>query len=359
MRCPNCNHTQKYKEGLTCSKCHYHFVLTSKVDGISDYAMKQIIQRLSSDGQFVFTKGQLFAEIARHFRSKSNNTGCFIAGLLIAAFITAILLSDKLGGWAFLLPACLIVITSLYAWLARKKIRAKRGFTITNQKITVIIDKYQTQHPLTDLMADGKAFLRPTVSEKESNIAEQTLNDAEGVHYAPEHILVVERNDMVDMLIRNHFHLQCKTAVISQSGYPAHVFSACKHFVKKQADLPIYLVHDASLYSFQLIEKLKKEPQWQFAHDRLQDLGFSRDLVTTAKGELGWMTTIANKSVVFTKEAEKMLREGMRIPLDSAPPRVLNNLLGTAVLTGAMLLLPALWNESTAGDGGTESDDFG
>ena len=48
--------------------------------------------------------------------------------------------------------------------------------------------------------------------------------------YAPERILVVERDDLVDMLIRNRFHLTAKAVVVSRTGYPERVFAACGIF---------------------------------------------------------------------------------------------------------------------------------
>ncbi|EIJ42225.1 hypothetical protein BegalDRAFT_1329 [Beggiatoa alba B18LD] len=372
MRCPNCNHSQRFKDGLTCQKCAYQFALSPKTDGISDYVMRQLIQHLSGNGQFVFTKNQLSAGLAQFLRRRYPNlVGCggcllmllFLFSFAIPAFLRPYLpaqfLVPPLQYLLILIPISFLAPIILYARLTKES--RERYTKVPNQRINQIIEKYKHKYSseLDKLITDGKAFLLPQATEKNLNLDKNTLVDAVGLHYAPERILVVERDDIVDMLIRNRFHLQSKTAVVSQSGYPTHVFAACKHFVRKQANLPVYVAHDASLFSFQLVERLRKDPRWQFAKERLQDIGFSRELVNNPSCKLGWTSPLANKETIFTKEGEEMLRQGMRIYLDAVPPNALNNILGTAVLTGAMLLLPAIWSEGHAGSDDTGGDDFG
>ena len=47
MRCPDCKHNQRYRDGTRCGKCGYQFVLRKRTDTISDYTLRQIIKRLS------------------------------------------------------------------------------------------------------------------------------------------------------------------------------------------------------------------------------------------------------------------------------------------------------------------------
>ena len=61
MRCPECKHNQKYRDGTRCGKCGYQFVLIKKKgDGLSDFALRQIIQRLSDGGQQLVWRNMSF-----------------------------------------------------------------------------------------------------------------------------------------------------------------------------------------------------------------------------------------------------------------------------------------------------------
>jgi hypothetical protein len=84
MRCPDCKHDQKYKDGARCGKCGYQFVFRKKDDRISDSSLRQIIQRLSDNGQYAFTATQLALEICRSWRGKRQLIGGVIFVMVIA-----------------------------------------------------------------------------------------------------------------------------------------------------------------------------------------------------------------------------------------------------------------------------------
>jgi len=70
MRCPDCKHQQQYKEGTRCAKCGYAFTLRKKTDGLSDYALRQIMLRLVGNEQHCFTRTQLLLKICRYWRKQ-------------------------------------------------------------------------------------------------------------------------------------------------------------------------------------------------------------------------------------------------------------------------------------------------
>ena len=84
MRCPECRHVQKYREGTRCKKCNYQFVFRKSADGISDFALRQIIQRLSDNDQQAFTATQLALAICRSWRKKMSLLIWGVLGAMIA-----------------------------------------------------------------------------------------------------------------------------------------------------------------------------------------------------------------------------------------------------------------------------------
>jgi len=210
-----------------------------------------------------------------------------------------------------------------------------------------LIYRYHGTHPIAGL-ADGQAFLHTTETELRE------------FQYAPERILVVERDDLVDMLIRNRFHLSHKTAVVSRSGYPEGVCAACREFLKNHPDTPVQVLHDASTSGFGLTAQLAADPKWEFARQRLIDLGISR--VTLDGGSsLPWLSPDTSRSEgTFSANPAKMLRAGRRVPVAYIGPEPLLNLLGAAMTTGSLALVAANdIGEVIVDTDGDETDDFG
>ena len=321
MRCPECKHTQKYREGTRCKQCSYQFVFRKSADGISDFALRQLIQRLSDNGQQAFTATQLALAICRSWRQKKGVLlGCGVAVLVIACVIGFGL--KTFAGLAIFLVFTTPIIVSWW-----------RISRIPFGKARKLVDRYHQAHPITAL-ADGRAFRQQTAS----------ADNLEDPQYAPERILVVECDDLVDMLIRNRFHLSYKTAVVSRSGYPEQVFAACREFLRNHPNTPVQVLHDASTSGFNLTAQLAADPKWAFAHERLTDLGISRAALD-GDSSLPWLPPDSSwRGGAFGSNPAKMLRAGYRVPVDHIEPKPLLNLLGAAVVGGALLLTPEMSN---------------
>ncbi|MDQ5909087.1 MAG: hypothetical protein QG599_1181 [Pseudomonadota bacterium] len=330
MRCPECNHNQKSREGSRCQKCRYQFVFYSKSEPIRDFTLRQIIQRLSDNGEYAFTATQLALEICRVWRKKTFGAiGCSVIALILSGIVGVIAFTQ--WGWIGLALA-LLTIQPLAFWLGR---RGKSALSV--DKACKVIKQYHQIHPIREL-ADGAAFRQspPTT-------------DFQDPHYAPERILVVERDELVDLLIRNRFHLTAKAVVVSRSGYPERVFAACQEFLRHHPTTPVMVVHDASLMSFALTAQLRADPQWRFASSRLFDLGISRDALNSGSS-IPWLPVNALRGAgIIGGHSEKRLRAGYRVPLDYVGPKSLINLLSAAVVDGVLLLAPEILNGSSVG----------
>jgi hypothetical protein len=329
MRCPECNHNQKYKDGTRCNQCRYQFVFRKKDYQISDVTLRQIIKRLSDNGQYAFTATQLALEICRFWRKKNlGAVGCSIIALVVSVIGGLIVF----GMWSWMGGIIILaILMPLALWLGQ---REKRKLSFN--KAREIINRYHQAHPINEL-ADGAAFRQqpPTL-------------DFQDPHYAPERILVVERDDLVDMLIRNRFHLTAKAAVVSRTGYPARVFTACREFLRNHPSTPVQVLHDASAQGFALTTQLASDAQWRFARQRLVDLGISRTALEN-RSALPWLPSgQSRRDGAFGGNATKRLRTGCRVPLDYVGPKPMMNLLSAAVVAGTLLLAPEILNASGA-----------
>lgn len=329
MRCPECNHNQRHKDGTRCNKCRYQFVFRKKEDRISDFALRQTIQRLSDNGQQAFTTTQLALAICRLWRKKTlGPVGCGVIALIVSA-IAGLFAFSNWSWWGGAL--ILAVLLPLAIWLGQRE-KGKLPF----EKARKIVDQYHQAHPIQAL-ADGTAFRRQAAPL-----------DLQDPHYAPERILVVERDDLVDMLIRNRFHLTAKAVVVSRTGYPEPVFAACREFLRNHPDTPVQLVHDASTQGFALATQLADESKWRFAREHLSDLGISRAALQHG-ATLPWLPPMPSRSNgAFGGNPTEMLRTGYRVPLDYIGPKPLIGLLSAAMVGGALLLAPEALNAAGA-----------
>lgn len=340
MRCPECNHNQKYRDGTRCGKCSYQFVLRKKSDGLSDHGLRQIIKRLSDSGQYAFTETQLLLEICRYWRRSATKE--MIIGLVISAIPLAIF--GIAIGWA--VGGVIYGINLI--WMIWGSQRRKTHLPLA--KARKLVQRYHQAHPITEL-ADGKAFLQQATAEQPY-----------GEDYAPERILIVERDEWVDLLVRNRFHLSHKTAVLSRSGYPQRVLDACRAFLRQHPQTPVQLLHDASLTGFNLKAQLSSDPNWCLAGQKLVDLGLSKQTLQNA-GRLPWLPANPRHKGRLSADVTKMLSGRYRMPLDCLGPKASLSLIGAALLGGALLLpTPPASGDSSGGDssgGDFGGDDFG
>lgn len=319
MRCPDCNHNQKYREGTRCTKCGYQFIFRKKDDNITDYGLRLIIQRLSDNGQYVFTATQLALDICRSWHGKSRLIGGVIFTIVIALILFFFFKLHWIGSIIVLIIGIPLTIS----------IHQRQKITLPFHKASALIRRYHQAHPISAL-ADGAAFQQQNGSEPEA------------LSYAPERILVVERDDLVDMLVRNRFHLTSKTAVISRNGYPATMFTACQNFMRDHPNTPVHLLHDASLSGFGMAAQLGAD--W-----RGVDLGINRQTLDSCSGQLPWLPAAdQTKAGVWSAQHTQMLGRHYRVPADFIGPKPLLGLLSAAVIAGALALIAAdaAWGES-------------
>ena len=140
MRCPDCNHNQRYRDGTRCGKCSYQFVFRKKSDGLSDHALRQIIRRLSDNGQYAFTLTQLTLELCRYWQRSA--TQLLVSGLIFVAIISGFV-GFFFGSWSIaLLLGIILVIFSVW------KTQQQR-ISLPLSKARKLLDRYQQSHPIT------------------------------------------------------------------------------------------------------------------------------------------------------------------------------------------------------------------
>lgn len=325
MRCPECDHAQKYSQhGMTCNKCHYQYVFNPKQDRLSDYELRQIIRRISDNDFYCFTRNQLAIEISRYISDESMATKITV-GFIVSLLIIIVMLAP-ISWWGLVLFIAAIVLIFLYKIIKKAvayRLRIPQQFAFS--EALKLVERYHAKHSLTRL-ATGKAFA-----------GLEQLGEVD-VFYAPEAILLVQRDDLVDMLVRNRFAQNNKVAVISQSGYPQYVFKTCEKFLEQNPKLPIYIVHDAAQEDFNWLTQLQQDGYWQHFKTRFKDLGWTKANIIQQSVRLPWLS---NDRIVFSRSHQRHLKKGHRVPVDFPPPAPMLTMLSAAVINGVLLAAAA------------------
>lgn len=348
MKCPKCGTKQKPSRGARCT-CGYMFALNPKESPyLSDRAVATITDKLSQFGRYYFTFNQLYVVLHKAAaRRKRKQKIVWVAVVVAGSIGLSIGLSSHKIAW---LVPFVLVSAGLLIWYI-----LKGPVPVPSEDLIHAIRKYEKMHSIPN-MVNGKRF--------KGELTKQQVQD-ELFDYAPQRILIVPTDDMVDMLVLNRFHADTKTAVISQTKYPKQVFNACRRALEQHPDLPVEIIHDASTDGLQLMDKLLGDKTWNLQGKNVKDLGLFAHDVERIKNPVWLPAGRPAKALTGAgaRSAQSAIDEGKRIPVDFAAPNVLMGALTVAAVAGLLLMSDELLAEQrrkAAQDGsGTSVDSFG
>lgn len=223
MKCPKCSYNQPAKQGLECSKCNYHFCFDPKSSGLTDGKFLWAIRTASQNDTAFFTRNQLYAAYCRNLRKPIAPT---ILGCVLAAIIL------------------LVAFTNAIVWLAAIGIglggislmsRLTPPSSIPYDTFMILIDQWHTSGRKIERLIDGPSLHDPPPEWNEADIYD----------YGVEQILIVQRDELVDLLVLNGAHAEHRALIISETGYPEYLMPHAQRLLDERQDLPIYLLHDA------------------------------------------------------------------------------------------------------------------
>lgn len=268
MKCPKCEQTvRRGREGLRCGKCHYEFVFDpQESERLTDGRFLGLIRAVSSNDTYYFTPNQLYAE---HLRRAVQGRrvrfftilGCsgLLAMLVVAAFIMESMWPAVVAFFAFLFG---IGGTARY-------LRGRSPRHLDPRTFGAIVDRWQKSPLRTD-----KLLTEPSLSAPPPNWSEADIYD-----YGVERILIVQRDLLVDVFVRNQFHTEQKALVVSETGYPAYLTRVVDRLLAETPDLPVALLHDSTPDGIQMKDRLLSAAPYRLTEASLLDVGlFPRDV---------------------------------------------------------------------------------
>ena len=147
--------------------------------------------------------------------------------------------------------------------------------------------------------------MKPSLHRPPPEFQEGDLYD-----YGVERIIIVERRILVDLLVKNGFHVDQKALVFSMDGYPTYIAEKAKKLLAESPDLPVYLLHDATEKGMRMYKKIRLPD-----HHPVIDLGVFPE-------------QIKNLSVL---KPLRLKNQEYQVPLDALPYAALSGLSAAAI----------------------------
>ncbi|RWX44556.1 hypothetical protein H206_01469 [Candidatus Electrothrix aarhusensis] len=225
MICPTCRSNHKKSEGLRC-KCGYQFVFSPDRDkGMTDNKFMLILRKASADGRYYFTFPQLYYFCCT-VKGKISFYG-IVAKYIFFGFFAVVLLK---------VPLVLIAAVALMHSIHSIMYYCDRKEPINQEEFRKMVRKWSNIKGVPD-----KMLVKPSLHHPPPQFPEGDLYD-----YGVERIIIVERQLLVDLLVKNGFHTDQRALIFSADGYPSYIAERAKILLKASSDLPIYLLHDAT-----------------------------------------------------------------------------------------------------------------
>ncbi len=275
MKCIKCGQDNKLKERTAnngrCASCKHPFVFDPKADqsgdmNFTDAFFQHFLEAATAQGTLQVTRQQLFYVFnARYLRRQTNWFNVF-GVLLLLAGLPMLLLGARVSAFFFvlwvLLWACALVCL-VPAWRERWFPPAPKSAPITLSQFMLWLERWHKANGTTTQL------LPPPQKQAPIQVKEEVTK------YSFDRVVVCQRDTLAQFLIANHFHFEHNCAVLSISGYPHNLFDTVMEMLRRNPDLKVYALHDASADGVQMPRRLLTEKRWfkDFPNVQIFDLG--------------------------------------------------------------------------------------
>ena len=394
MRCINCGRDNKLKDRIAnngrCYYCNHPFAFEPTDMRVkakfTDPFFAKLLTDISAENTLFFTGQQFQYFLHKRLKGKSGNGGC---GPLIPFFIFfhIILLAVPLFLWIinllFVIVFYRVSISEDNNYQIRKaylKTLIIYGICILviGIFISIILDSF-ISFTLFTLLGMGSIYLGLitqintkisqiiVVSENQVN---QWLNRWQEINgslyhllsspnterfnpvnlgansYSFDRVIVCDKPEIVQFLIRNNFHFENNCAVLSIDGYPQSIFNTVIEMLKRNPDLQVYGLHDASAKGVSLIHELRNNEQWfKDSSVNIYDLGISpKQILKNPKYVILNSQESASKAQRLPQEVKNnltpeeltWLESGNFVELESFSPKILLQIISRGISLSAL-----------------------
>ena len=242
-------------------------VFQPDVDGISDAEWHDLMLHANGNGQHFFTENQLYLAYARN-----------------KVQVTRYIARRGVGGLFMIVVG---LATWVYALKADWGLTLVFGIAVTLSGVAMVGTGVVTRRDPAS-REPVKRWLSKWTFERgaERLIAEPTLGRA-GLEYLPAtvaSVIIVEREAVLDLLLKNGAHHDLSALLLAESGYPEALLPEARRLLAERPELKVIVLHDATPAGVAMPARLKKSSVLPLAERTLLDAGlFPADVTWLAE----------------------------------------------------------------------------
>jgi hypothetical protein len=242
-------------------------VFEPEQDGITDAEWQALIARASGEGRRYFSENQLYLAYARN---KVAVTRVIARRGVIGLCMTVL----GLAAWVYALKADwgLTLVLGIAVTLT--------GVGMVGTGVVTRRDP-ASREPIARWLAKWLA-----VRGEQKLVAEATLSGA-GREYLPAQVgcvVIAQRDELVDLLLKNGAHEALSALIVSESGYPGALAREARNLLEARPDLKVIAVHDATPEGVSMLGRLQKRELFPLGERAVLDAGlFPADVTWLAE----------------------------------------------------------------------------
>ncbi len=279
MKCIYCGTDSKRKDRTDgrCPKCRHSFAFepASDTNRVTDPQFKAAIERVSGEGSVQFTDRALWYEFNRKWMKPGfwrSPYGWFPVLGVTPALLSAmeVLPFDPFYAWFLGAPVGLFLGAVGSAVANQKSPPAPRPPRIPFPTFqATYLSKWRAAHgDLPGLLPPREAQLAAPAREVPGDVAAFSFDRA----------VVTDRWETAAMLVANRFHFEHNCAVLSHDGYPHGIADTVKAMLRRNPNLTVFALHDASPGGCLLPLQLRDPAWFPDTSVRIVDVGLRPDM---------------------------------------------------------------------------------
>lgn len=291
MKCFKCGTDNLGKERIAesgkCKSCRHPFVFDPQQQsriGLTDRAFEALVYKTSVGNTLKFTPIQLYYAANYRARKKMEAFRGCLPILMAILGLGFFLIGMKHGlAWMMIASACVLFLVPVCYLNFGKKFFNEVFLPTANlpeSEFYNLLEKWRLINgPLESLIQTNTHKSLPDRRSKHGAAKTETPAQheisPELLNYSFDRAVIVDSDDIANFLISNNFHFENNCAVLSINKYPQSIFDVVMEMLRKNSQLKVYALHNATPEGMLLAHKLRTDPTW-FANQEgvtVYDLG--------------------------------------------------------------------------------------
>lgn len=269
MKCIYCGSDTKYpdrqKNGGRCAACQHPFAFEPKPDplSVSDGLFQRVLKDVSAENTVFFTERQLWYEFNRRVSRKMLRWNPWSTTATLSGVGGVGLAIALASAWPVALGVCGVVggaaMSRRFNRNAPNYARIEYGKFLSDY-----LSRWVKIHgPIEKLL--------PPLHRDAPSAPPSPAPDV--AQYSFDRALVTDDGEIAAMLVANNFHFENNCAVLSVDGYPPGITDTVLTMLRRNPQLTVFALHDASEQGLRLTRALRGERWFPDTAIRLIDLG--------------------------------------------------------------------------------------